>query len=163
MLITVITMHKYHFHKANYMKQKSIVIASCLVANFPQAHEKGMSRRERKRGKKCIYINMVACVCVWVKEKRNLKSMSKLWIAIVIELLLFCEMTMMFGKNKLISIGIIRENIENENMCTVCVHFYVYVVCIVHKWEHVVNFARMVHGYRAKRLQEMKTRQATHE
>lgn len=26
----------------------------------------------------------------------------------------------MFGKNKLISIDILRENIENENMCTVC-------------------------------------------
>lgn len=73
-LITVITMHKYHFHKANYMKQKSIVIASCLVANFPQAHEKGTSRRERKTGKECIYEYGCVCLCVSVsggKKKFN--------------------------------------------------------------------------------------------
>lgn len=56
------------------MKQKSIVIASCLVANFPQAHEKGTSRRERKTGKECIYEYGCVCLCVSVsggKKKFN--------------------------------------------------------------------------------------------
>lgn len=63
------------------MKQKSIVIASCLVANFPQAHEKGTSRRERKRERQARNVWLRVFVCEW-RKKRNLieflKSMSKL-------------------------------------------------------------------------------------
>lgn len=126
-LITVITMREYHFHKANYMKQKSIVIASCLVANFPQAHggENGRKKREvnengwanerasetdaRENAKQREIWNLI----------EFLKSMSKTMNS-------YCywavahlrgEMTMMLNKNKLISIGIICKRKHRKRKC----------------------------------------------